>query len=242
MKKTSVALMVVILQAFCIQSAMADENSPPLSGAGKVKDYKVWYFAALPAYYFLGEIPIHESSHALAIGLNPNYQVDKFQPWPHYSADGSRFFFGSVDMVCNGKACDDKTGAGVIALAPYITATTIFTASDLLLSTKVVEPASITGRVLYFAGMVMPWGDFSYNAVWAIRGSDADQIASNFQIPRWSVMAMGMGVSAVGLWRLWSGYKKAFPGQSHSLANESNLVIVPMGDSGTIGATASMRF
>ena len=238
MKKTAVVLMVVLLQMFFIQSAMADDEKMK----DKPKDGKVWYFAALPAYYFLVEIPIHESSHALATGISPNYQASNFKPWPHYNADG-RFFLGSVDIACIGKACDDKIGAGVIAMAPYITATTIFTASDLLLATKAVEPTSITGRALYFAGMVVPWWDFSSNAtIWANKGSDADHIASNFQIPRWSVMATGIGVSAVGIWRLWSGYKRAFPAGSKRHANESNLVIVPTGGSGTIGASASMRF
>ncbi len=245
MKKSSVVLVVIFLQTFFIQSVMADKNSkqaPEVKVEKKASDGKVWYFAALPVYYLGVHIPLHESSHAFAGWLNPNYQVSNFKPWPHNSPDGSRFFIGSVDITCIGKACGDKIGLGVIAVAPYITDTVLFTTSDLLLSTKAVEPASTTGRVLYFAGMVVPWWDFSYNAVWAIKGSDADHIAQNFEIPRWSVMAVGMGVSAVGLWRLWGGYKRAFHGQSRSHAKESSLVITPMSDSKTIGVSASMRF
>lgn len=233
MRRVSMLLTIIFLQAFFSQSAVAEANP---------KDGKVWYFVTLPAYYFFVEIPIHEGSHALAAGLNPNFEVSKFQPWPHYTEHGS-LVLGSVMVTCASReACDDKIGLGVIFLAPYVTATTIFTASDLLLFTKVVEPASITGRVLYFAGMIVPWWDFSYNAIWATNISDAAQIAKNFQISRWSVMAVGTGVSVVGVWRLWAGYKRAFSGQTHGNVKESNLVIVPMGDSGTIGASAIMRF
>ncbi|TSC84618.1 MAG: hypothetical protein G01um101413_2 [Parcubacteria group bacterium Gr01-1014_13] len=241
MKKTLVVIIVVFFQTFFVQSAIADKNSKEIPEAKvekKAKDGKVWYFAALPAYYLGVHIPLHESGHAFAGWLSPNYQVSNFKPWPHYNADGSRFFIGSVDITCVGKACDDKIGSGVIFLAPYITDTVLFTTSDLLLATNTVKPTSIPGRVLYFAGMVVPWWDFSYNAVWAIKGSDADHVARNFEIPRWSVMVAGASVSAVGLWRLWNGYNRAFRGH----AKESNLVITPISDSKTIGASVSMRF
>jgi hypothetical protein len=240
MKKTSVVL-VVILQVFFIQSTMADKNSKEvveLKVEKKAGDGKVWYFAALPIYYLGVHIPLHESGHAFAGWLNSNYQVSNFKPWPHNSPDGSRFYIGSVDITCVGKACEDKIGLGVISLAPYITDTVLFTTADLLLSVNVVKPNSVAGRILYFAGMVVPWWDFSYNAVWAIKGSDADHISRNFEIPRWSVMAVGTGVSAVGFWRLWGGYKRAF----HGHGKESSLVITPMSDSKTIGVSAGMRF
>lgn len=222
-----------------IHSALADNDKA--EHRSEKKDHKVWYFAGLPVYYFLVDIPVHEGSHALAIAINPNYTVGDYKPWPHLLNGGPHFLLGSVDAVCHSEnACADKTGMGVISLAPYITDTVLFTTADLLLSTNVVEPTSISGRVLYFAAMVVPWWDFAYNSVWVTDASDAASVAKNFGIPRWSVMAAGMSVSAVGLWRLWHGYKRAFHGQRHP--KESNLVIVPMGDSQTVGATASLRF
>ena len=147
---------------------------------------------------------------------------------------------GSVDISCYTKtACADKTGLGVIFLAPYMTDLEIFAVSNWLLSTEKVNPTSVAGRALYFAGMVVPWWHFSYNAVWAIKGSDADYIASSFEIPRWSVMAVGTTVSALGVWRLWKGYKRAF----HSnRSNESNLIIAPISNSQTMGVSVGGRF
>ncbi len=245
MKRISILMVVICLQVFFIQSAMADVDPTPPSGAGKAtekaKSHKWVYFAALPIYYFGVQIPLHEGGHAFAGWLNPHYQVDNFKPWPHLINGGPHFVLGSVDIICaSERACADKTGLGLISLAPYITDTLLFTAADSLLATNAVRPTSIGGRVLYFAGMVVPWWDFSANAtIWANKRSDANYIAVNFGIPRWSVMATGMSVSAVGVWRLWEGYKRAFYGHQ---AKESNLVITPISNSKTIGVSAYMRF
>lgn len=220
-------------------SALADDGGRKVEG--KAKDHKWWYLAALPVDYFLVQIPLHEGAHAAAAGMSSNYEVDKFQPYPHFSPDGSAFYTGSASILCRGAACDDKVGLGVISAAPYFADTVVFATADLLLSTNTVEAASVSGRILYLAGMVIPWWDTTFNAVWANDLSDAAHIATNLGIPRWKVMAVGMGVSTVGIWRLWHGYKHAFHGQRHD-SKESNLVVVPMGDSGTIGATASLRF
>ncbi len=242
MKKAVVVLTAIILQAFFFRSAIADKNSkevPELKVEKKAKDGKVWYFAALPAYYLSVHMTIHEGSHALVGAVNPNYDVSNFKPWPHLIDGGPHFVLGSVDFSCSGKGCEDKTGLGVISTAPYITDIALFTTSDLLLSANVVKPNSVSGRVLYFAGMVVPWWDlFSNSTIWANKNSDANHIAQDFQIPRWSVMATGIGVSAVGFWRLWVGYKRAF----HGRAKESGLVITPMNESGKIGASIGMRF
>jgi len=218
MKRISILTVVACLQAFFIQSAMADDNPTPLNGAGKpksekkAKDGKFWYFAATPVYYLSVHMTIHEGSHAFVGAINPNYDVGDFKPWPHLIDGGPHFVLGSVGFSCSGKGCQDKTGFGVISVAPYITDTVLFTTSDLLLSANAVKPNSVPGRVLYFAGMVVPWWDlFSNSTIWANKTSDANHIAQSFEIPRWSVMAVGMGVSAVGLWRLWKGYKRAFP-------------------------------
>jgi hypothetical protein len=238
-KRVSILLVAIFLQVFFVQSAMADDRKPKV--VKKVKDHKAWYFAVSPVYYLTAHMTIHEGSHALAGAINPNYQVSNFKPWPHFIDGGPHFVLGSVNFSCIGKACEDKTGMGVISVAPYITDTVLFTTADLLLSANVIKPNSVPGRVLYFAGMVVPWWDFSYNAVWANKISDANHIAGNFQIPLWSVMATGMSVSAVGLWRLWGGYKRAFPGKN-SFAKESSLVIMPMKNSETVGISAGMRF
>jgi len=233
-------LLAVLAMMFFSQPAMADN---------KTKTRKWLYLAGLPVYYFGAQIPIHEGSHALAVGLNDNYAVTKFQPYPHFTADREHFFLGSVGIICRGAACEDKTGSGVISLAPYMADIVIFTTADLLLSTNAVEPTSITGRVLYCAGMAVPWWDFAYNSVWAVEISDANHISQSFEIPRSAVMTAGITVSAVGLWRLWNGYRRAFSAPSSGHANlpagqagESNLVIRPIGSSQMLGVSVRGSF
>lgn len=236
----SVVVVVALFQVFFVRSVVADNEKPKVEA--RAKDYKWAYFAALPAYYLGVHIPVHEGSHALAIGLDSNYELGSFKPWLHFIDGGPQFLFGSVELVCRGADCDDDAGAAVIFLAPYITDTAIFTVSDTLLSRDVVNPTSFSGRALYFAGMVVPWWDFSYNAVWATDRSDANYIAQKLHVPRWSVMTIGMGVSAVGIARLWSGYKRAFPKHGRAKAKESNLLITPMGGTETVGVSVHMRF
>ena len=237
-------LLVVLAMMFFAHSAMADDGGSPKGvHSGKAtKSYKWWYFAGLPAEYFLVHIPLHEGSHALATAIDSDYEVGKFPPYPHLTEDGSGFYLGSVDIVCTGDACEDKTGLAVISLAPYITDTLLFSVSDLLLSTNVVEPTSISGRILFFAGMAVPLWDFSYNAGWAIDMSDAAHIATNLEIPRSAVMAAGMSVSAVGILRLWNGYKRAFSAPSKSHAKESSLVVAPIGSSQMLGLSVRGKF
>ena len=251
LKRISILLVAVFLQAFFAKSATAEgNNTPPTvkSGDGKTdkkaKGHPWRYLVGLPAYYFFVQAPVHETSHMLAVGFNPNYKLNSFQPFPHYDKDAGRLsFFGATNFSCaNEKACADKNGLGKIFLAPYITAAAIFTTSDLLLSTGAVDPGTTAGKLLYLGGMVMPWWDFAFNNVWAPTGSDSDQIARNFQISAESVMLIGMGVSVVGLWRIYVNHDRVFNRKAQSSTKKSSLIILPMSDSKTIGASASMRF
>ncbi len=223
-------------------SFVAAEDDKP-KAEGKAKDYKWAYFAALPVYYFVVEIPLHESSHGLAIVLSSNYEITKFQPYPHYDSAQGSFVFGSVSAICiNQEKCPDKAGLGKIALAPYIMTPILFVTSDVLLATNVVEPTSVSGRAMYFAGMVVPWWDFTYNTFWATDISDNAKVAEGFGMPRSSVIAKGAIVSIVGAWRLWSGYKRAFPKHPQAKAKESSLLVTPMGGAETVGLSVHMIF
>ncbi|OGH91697.1 MAG: hypothetical protein A2534_04795 [Candidatus Magasanikbacteria bacterium RIFOXYD2_FULL_39_9] len=230
---------VVLLQMFFAQSATADDKS--LKVEEEVKDYKWAYFVALPGYYFGVEIPFHESMHGLAAAFNSNYDVVEFKPYMHYDYNQNRFLFGSVVMECE-KSCSDKVGLGKIALAPSVMTSTLFITSDVLLATNAVEPTSVSGRVMYFAGMVAPWLDFTYNTFWATDISDNAKVAEGFGMSRSSVVAGGALISAVGAWRIWSGYKRAFPKNIRAKAKESNVLVVPMGGAETVGVSLHVTF
>jgi hypothetical protein len=250
-KQISTLLVVIFLQVFFTKSVLADQNStPPTVKSGdektdkKAKGHPWKYLVGLPAYYFFVQVPIHQTSHMVAVGLNPNYDMNSFLPVPHYDKNQGRFsFFGTMTFSClNEKACADKAGAGGIFLAPYIMDAAIFTTVDMLLSFGEVNPGTTAGKLLYLGGMVMPWWDFAFNNVWAPAGSDSDQISRNFKISPESVMLIGMGISTVGLWRIMVNHRRVFSGQAHSPTNKSSLIIVPMSSSETIGVSAYIRF
>lgn len=241
-KRVLAATVVALCQMFFVRPVVADDNSR-LKAEQRSKDYKWVYFASLPAYYFVVEIPLHESTHGLAAGLSSNYEVVDFKPYPHYDSDNNVFLFGGVSMICsNQEKCPNGADLGKIAIAPYIMTSTLFVTSDVLLATNVVEPTSVSGRVMYFAGMVVPWFDFTYNTVWATDISDNAKVAEALGVKRSSVVATGLLISAAGAWRLWSGYKRAFPKHGRAKAKESNLLITPMGGAETVGVSLSMTF
>jgi hypothetical protein len=237
----SAIVAVALSQVFFTRSASADDNKP--KAEGKAKDYKWAYFAALPVYYFGVEIPMHESVHGLAAAMDTNYKVVEFKPYMHYDSEQGAFLFGSVTIECSDESnCSDKSGLGKIALSPYIMTTILFATSDVLLATNAVEPTSVSGRVMYFAGMVVPWWDFTYNTVWVTDISDNAKVAEGFGMPRSSVIAKGALISIAGIWRLWSGYKRAFPKNVRAKAKESNVLVTPMGGTETVGVSLHMTF
>lgn len=252
LKRNSILVVVICLQVFFTRSAMADTNSTPppaKSGTGKTekkaKGHPWRYLVGLPTYYLLVQSPIHETSHMVAVGFSSNFQLTSFQPFPHYNKDVGRFsFFGSTSFSCpNERACADKTGLGVIFLAPYITDVALFTTSDLLLSTGAVDPGTTAGKLLYIGGMVMPWWDLIFNSIWQPAGSDGEQISRNFNISLDSTVLIGMGVSTIGLLRLMVNHKKVFGGKkSNPAKTKSSLIILPTSGSGTVGISAGMRF
>ncbi|MEK9132491.1 MAG: hypothetical protein AAB606_02175 [Patescibacteria group bacterium] len=239
MKKAFVALAVLIQIVFA-SSASADEASKSES----LKKDRLWYLAGLSLYAASVGIIIHEGSHAFAVWVDSDFELINFRPYPHIE-DGRGFVAGSVELRCNelddANNCADKTGLGVIASSPYITDLTLFVASDILLSTGAVNPDSKAGLALYLVGMVYGLYDFSRNLIWAVEGSDPDQIARNFEIPRWSVVASASAVSAVGLWRLWVNGRRVFFDADHS-SKESKLTIAPMSGPESFGMTLSVHF
>lgn len=231
----------VLCYMFFVPSVSADNNKPKAREGSK--DYKWIYFAALPVYYFGVEIPLHESTHGLAASLGSDYKVVEFKPYLHYDSTQETFLFGSVSMVCdNQEKCPDQAALGKIALAPYVMTSSLFVTSDILLATDVVEPTSVSGRVMYFAGMVVPWFDFTYNTFWATDASDNAKVAESFGMSRSSVVAGGALISAAGAWRLWNGYKRAFPKRGQVKDRESNVLVTPMGGAETFGVSIHVSF
>lgn len=238
MKRMLVVLMALMMSA---SAARADEVSETES----LSKNRLWYVAGLPLYIITAGIFVHEGSHALATMLDSDFELIGFRPYPH-RLDDRGWVGGSIEVRCKTLdertfRCADRTGLGVIASAPYITDLALFTASDFLLSTGAVNPDSGAGLALYLFGMGASWYDFARNLIWAIEGSDPDQMARNFDIPLWSVVATASAVSAVGAWRLWvNGQRVFFDG--NSTAKEAKFTITPAGGSDSFGVWAEVHF
>lgn len=242
----------VLTQMLFVFSAEAEE----LSKAKKipkmevVKNDRLHFLATLPVYIFTVGSVIHEGSHAVAVGLDDDFALVDFQPYPHiHPVKG--FVGGSIDARCydyelDGQTarCADRTGLGVIASAPYITDVALFATSDLLLSTGAVNPDSRVGLLLYLFGMGASWYDFGRNLIWAIDGSDPDVIAQNFDWPRWSVVATATAVTAVGAWRLWVNGKRVFldADSPREIDGSVEFTIAPLATPESFGAWAEVRF
>lgn len=258
MKKVFVTIAVLAQMLFAF-SAEAEET-PRLRFAtpGKqkiakreiVKNDRLHFLATLPVYIFTVGSVIHEGSHAAAIGLDDDFELVDFQPYPHiHPVNG--FVGGSVDVECNEyevdaaqARCADRTGLGVIAAAPYFTDVALFATSDLLLSTGAINPDSRVGLLLYLFGMGASWYDFGRNLIWAVDRTDPDVIAQNFDWPRWSVVTAATAVTAVGAWRLWVNGKRVFldVDSTREIDGSVEFTIVPMTTPESLGVWAEVRF
>lgn len=251
MKKT-LMVATVFAQVLLICSAQAEETPEvkPLPRREVVKNDRLHFLATLPVYIFTVGSVIHEGSHAVAVGLDDDWELVDFQPYPHiHPVKG--FVGGSIDARCydyelDGQTarCADQTGLGVIASAPYITDVALFAASDLLLSTGAVNPDSRVGLLLYLFGMGASWYDFGRNLIWAIDGSDPDQMAQGFGVPRWSVVAVATAVTAAGAWRLWVNGKRVFldVDSPSKVDGAVNFTIAPTATPECFGVWAEVRF
>ncbi|MEK7211998.1 MAG: hypothetical protein AAB731_05210 [Patescibacteria group bacterium] len=167
----------------------------------KFQKKKLWNLAALPAYFF-AETALHEGSHAVAAKARGAVNVS-YKPYPHMESIGGGargFFWGSVtyDDPLEGFSAVDEA---LVTIAPYITDTALFTASDLLLG-YAVKPGSIPGLILWSAGMVAPLVNFAVNANGFGAANDFALFAKAAGINRYALLAMSDALVAVGIWRV----------------------------------------
>ncbi len=246
MKKMILAVFVVMAVSF----QMAQAQTAPTTQQSEEKDsnYPALWLLGGVAEYFVVHISVHESMHALAAGLASDWEVVGFRPYPHRSDNGESLVFGDMSSRClhpdpiSGN-CVFGADFGMITLTPYIADVAMFAVSDIMLSTGVVTPNSAGGKILFFVGMAAPWLDVAFNSTFSsFEGSDADFVAKSFHIPKWSVIAIGSGISAVGVWRLWINGKRAFGGSHPAVKENRHLTVTPMVGPGTFGASTSFRF
>lgn len=249
-KKNALVMLVVLNQLVIISLAKAEEE-PELKRTPRreaVKNDRLHFLATLPVYIVTVGSVIHEGSHAVVVGLDDDFTLVDFQPYPHFHPQKG-FVGGSIDARCvelnqQTGQCADKIGLGVIASAPYITDLALFAASDLLLSTGAVNPDSRVGLLLYLFGMGASWYDFGRNLIWAVDGTDPAQMAENFDIPRWTVVAAATGITAVGAWRLWVNCKRVFldVDATKEIDGKVDFVIAPTVSQESFGVWAEVRF
>lgn len=166
---------------------------------------RLWHLAELPAWYFVWTV-IHEGSHALtATALG--YRGCRIHPYPH-EHDG---VFSYGDSFCDSWQKSGGSRDAVIFIMPSFVDIAVFGTSDLMLTSRVIDPDSLAGGLLFFGGMLAPWLDYTLNAN-NLDGTYADNaiFARLIGVPRWSVMLAQDAIAALGLIRLISVFQEVF--------------------------------
>lgn len=157
----------------------------------KAKSSKILPFVLLPMALPLHTL-IHEGSHAVAAEML-GYGVTGFYPYPHLHED--KFYFGRITID---KESPGGTEQIVFSLAPHMVDIFMFSFSDILLSTEIVDIKDTTGIVLYIFGIVAPVIDFS---VGYLEGSDWDKARRVSDKTSITLNIVGAAVMAVGIYR-----------------------------------------
>lgn len=222
MKKLYYIIIVIIL----LSSANAE---------GRFRKEVLWNLLAAPVYGFV-QLNVHEGSHALG-ALTVGAEVVKYQPYP--SVEDGTFMWGKV--ITN--KIQDRHENGFVLVAPYISDVAIFTTSDILLSAEIVSPRSISGGILFIAGMVAPFADFVCNVNNWSDGNDFTRISELYDVPRVFTVVMGNIIAAVALWRLVTvGIKVFFEEENENEEEETRISFSVMPTVGGGGATMSFSF
>lgn len=164
---------------------------------------RLWHFAELPAWFLVWDT-FHEGSHALtATALG--YENCVIHPYPH--EHNGVFSYG--DSFCDNWR-NFKSNDAIIFIIPSILDVAVFTASDFLLTRRVIEPDSLAGGLLFFGGMVAPWLDLTLNTNSFNEYADNAVFARLIGIPRWSVMVIQDIVAVAGFFRIISTFQEIF--------------------------------
>lgn len=137
----------------------------PSTVSAEINKRNVWISLGLLPVAFFHETTLHEAAHvAVAKATIPNMELTRFAPYPCYDRAGD-FHFGHFTMLYPNATHISNNTHIAIDLAPYVLGTSTFIVSDLLLSTKVVDPKKAGGAVLYMLGMFAPFVDFAMNFI-----------------------------------------------------------------------------
>jgi hypothetical protein len=135
---------------------------------------------------------VHEGSHA-AMAEMLGYGVTGFYPYPHYYDE--KFYFGRVTTSVENPSGTEQL---LFSLAPALVDISMFSVSDALLSTKIVDIHSIAGMALYIFGIIAPLIDFS---VGYLEGSDWDNARAVSSKTSVTINIVGAAFMAAGIYR-----------------------------------------
>ena len=156
----------------------------------------LWIALGLAPVTFFHETLLHETAHLTVAKLTiPGMEVQRFSPYP-CRVDG-KFYFGYNSVTWPGNL---KIGDGThtaIDIAPYALSASAFIVSDVLLSTRAVDPKGPGGAVLYTLGMLAPYINY---AVGLLAGSDWDKIRARPYGVAFDVV--GLALLAAGTYRI----------------------------------------
>ena len=168
----------------------------PFPASAEINKRNFWIALGLAPVAFFHETLMHETAHLTTAKIMvPSMEVQRFSPYPCYA--NGRFYFGYNSFTWpDGVIVGPKTHTA-IDIAPYALSASAFIVSDILLSTKTVDPKGPGGAVLYTLGMVAPYINY---AVGFMLGSDWDNIRAR---PYGVVFdVVGLALLAAGTYRI----------------------------------------
>lgn len=225
MKKTLVILASLVAVLIAVAQLRPSKET-------RYQKSKIWYIATLPLWQPIWTV-FHEGSHAVAF-MSFGNEITSFKPYPHMRDDG-RFLFGGVETECPDGICGKNVRlAG--SLAPYILDTSVFLASDLVLSTGVVDSEGVGGGFVFVGGMLVPFADF-VSQMNGVRCLDRKNIADALGVSPLTVTISADVLAVVGLWRIYVNGKRMFVGKSKT---KSQVYISP--NSAGVGAKITVQW
>lgn len=170
--------------------------SIPFPASAEINRRNLWIVLGLAPVGFFHETLMHETAHVTTAKLMiPGMEVARFSPYP-CRVDG-QFYFGYNSVTWPENVTVGPRTHTAIDIAPYALSASAFIVSDVLLSTKAVNPKGPGGAVLYTLGMIAPYVNY---AVGILHGSDWDKIRARPYGVAFDVV--GLALLAVGTYRI----------------------------------------
>lgn len=190
---------LIVVAAFLLlpASARAEETE-----AKKInwQNIKLGIFLLLPAHFL--ETAIHEGSHAIAAKASGG-NVTEFNILP--SNDDGHFYMGYTKISWPHPPTNKERA--LVLVSPKIANIFLFSASEIIFRTGIIDNSSQSAVVLFIFGELAPWVDFTAGI---IHSTDMTRFESATGLRASFTRTIGAMISFAGFYFLFERAKKVF--------------------------------